>query len=102
MPSAGVGLRILNAAADRLLVVLVMLVVGAGAILVVGPESAPRPEREMFQDTVGGLGAGTAVHPERCGRAFDGRIAPFCSWRHGAVEGADVFCPLHGPAVGAR
>jgi len=77
------------------------LVVAAIAVLASGPQagapSGPGSAAAAFQRGVGGLGVGLAVHPERCGRAYDARVAPQCDWRHGAVPGADRFCPLHAP-----
>jgi len=85
--------------AESLLVLVFLLAAFAAGALAFGgghPEPGARPI--PMQRAVGGFGAGPAVHPARCARAYDGRVTPFCSWRHGAVAGGDRYCPLHGAA----
>lgn len=90
-------------ATGRLLALTLVAAGGAIAVLASGaPDRPVAPASARFQRAVGGLGTGPAIHPARCGRAFDGRVTPFCSWRHGAVPGADRSCPLHGPPVRVR
>ena len=86
----------MKSATEALLVTVIVLALGAGAVLAFGGAAqAPEPTPKSFQELVGGLGTGPAVHPARCGLAFDRPVAGSCSWRHGAVAGGDRYCPLH-------
>ena len=72
-----------------------ILLVGIAGALLAGAPASP-PAKTDFQSTVGGIGAGVAVDPSLCVRAFDDCVATDCGWRHGPVAGGDRFCPLHG------
>ena len=84
-----------------LLIVLVLLVMGATAILV--GEGRARERRQLhaeeFQHLTGGVGFGPALDLSGCAFGFDPRLDGTCAEDCGPVPGGSCFCPRHAGSV---
>src|SRR5262245_28153848 len=80
-----------------LLIVLLLLVLVAGAVLVrEGRSQDQRHARaETFHHLTGGVGFGPALDLSRCAFGFDPRLDGSCAEEDGPVPGGACFCPRH-------
>ena len=84
-----------------LFVLLLAVVIGAGAVLCVGSRRSALEARrgEEFQRLVGGLGFGAARDLRRCAFAFDPRLDSACSEDAVPIPAGAVFCPYHACSI---
>jgi hypothetical protein len=82
-----------------LLLIILMLVIGAGFVLAVDGGGHSSGRAQEYQQLVGGLGFGPALDLSTCANSFDPRVSNQRPAPLGPFPDGSAFCPQNGFAI---